>query len=66
MSNLADRTEYRGMSIIAKMVKDFERLCYSDMTAMDDWGATTARNLLASIAQSNGYKLIMVTGSKDH
>lgn len=57
MSNLSDKTEYRALSIIARMVKDFERLHCLDMTASDDWDATGARNLLEGIIQSNGYKI---------
>lgn len=57
MSNLADKTEYRALSIIARMVKDFERLHFLDMTASDDWDATGARNLLEGIIQSSGYKI---------
>lgn len=57
MSNLADKTEYRALSIIAKMVKQFEKLHYLDMTKIDDWDATQARNLLEGIIQSNGYKI---------
>lgn len=57
MSNLADKTEYRALSIIAKMVKQFERLHYLDMTKIDDWDATQARNLLEGIIQSNGYRI---------
>jgi hypothetical protein len=57
MSNLADKTEYRALSILARMVKDFERLHCLNMTASDDWDATGARNLLEGIIQSNGYKI---------
>ncbi|WP_454045046.1 hypothetical protein [Chryseobacterium sp. Marseille-Q8038] len=57
MSNLADKTEYRALSVIARMVKDFERLHCLNMTASDDWDATGARNLLEGIIQSNGYKV---------
>lgn len=57
MSNLADKTEYRALSIIARMVKDFERLHCLDMTGADDWDATGARNLLEGIISSNGYKI---------
>lgn len=57
MSNLADKTEYKALSILAKMVKQFERLHYMDMTKIDDWDATRARNLLEGIIQSNGYKI---------
>lgn len=57
MSNLADKTEYKALSIIAKMVKQFEKLHYLDMTKIDDWDSTQARNLLEGIIQSNGYKI---------
>lgn len=57
MSNLADKTEYKALSIIAKMVKQFERLHYLDMTKIDDWDSTQARDLLEGIIQSNGYKI---------
>jgi len=57
MSNLADKTEYRALSIIARMVMEFERLHCLNMTSNDDWDATGARNLLQGIIQSNGYKV---------
>lgn len=57
MSNPADKTQYRALSIIAKMVKEFERLHYLDMTKTDDEDACKARNLLQGIVQSNGYKI---------
>lgn len=57
MSNLADKTEYKALSILAQMVKQFERLHYLEMTKTDDWGVTSARNLLEGIIQTNGYKI---------
>jgi hypothetical protein len=57
MSNLADKTEYRALSIIARMIKEFERLHYLDMTKSDDLDVCSARNLLEGIVQSNGYKI---------
>ena len=57
MSNLADKTEYQALKVIARMVKDFERLHLLNMTASDDWDATRARNLLEGIIQSNGYQI---------
>lgn len=57
MSNLADKTEYKALSILAKMVKQFERLHYLDMTKFDDWDTTQARNFLEGIIQSNGYRI---------
>jgi len=64
MSNLADKTEYRALLVIARMVKQFEKLHYMDMTKIDDWEATQARNLLESVIQSNGYKINYGMGSK--
>ncbi len=63
MSNLADKTEYRALSIIARMVKQFEKLHYMDMTKIDDWDVTRARNLLEGVIQSNGYKINYDRGS---
>lgn len=64
MSNLADKTEYRALLVIARMVKQFEKLHYMDMTKIDDWEATQARNLLESVIQSNGYKINYERGCK--
>lgn len=57
MSNLADRTEYRALKILAKMVRQFEKLHCLDMTKTDDWDSRSARNLLEGIIQSNGYQV---------
>lgn len=57
MSNLADKTEYKALSIIARMVKGFERLHCLDMTESDDEDSCKARNLLEGILQSNEYKV---------
>ena len=57
MSNLANKTEYKALTLIAQMVKEFEKLHYLDMTKEDDQDATKARNLLESIIQTNGYKI---------
>ena len=57
MSNIADKTEYKALSVIAQMVKQFERLHYLDMTKRDDWKACQAISLLEGIIQSNGYKI---------
>lgn len=57
MSNLANKTTYKALSIIAQMVRQFERLHYLDMTKSDDWDACNARNLLEGIIQSNGYQI---------
>lgn len=57
MSTFADKTEYRALSIIARMVKEFERLHYLAITKSDDVDALKGRNLLEGIIQSNGYKV---------
>ena len=35
MSNLAEKTAYRALSVMAKMVREFEKLHYLDMTKTD-------------------------------
>ena len=57
MSNLAEKTAYRALSVMAKMVREFEKLHYLDMTKTDDADATSARNLLQGIIQANGYRI---------
>ena len=57
MSNLSNKTEYRALSVIAQMVKEFEKLHYLDMTKNDDRDVCQAQNLLEGIIQSNGYKI---------
>ena len=64
MSNLANQTEYKALTIIAKMIKEFEKLHYLDMTKEDDLDATRARNSLESIIQTNGYKINYQRNSK--
>jgi hypothetical protein len=57
MSNLADKTEYRALKIMATMVRQFEKLSNLDITKSDDWDSCAARNLLEGIIQSNGYRV---------
>lgn len=57
MSNLADKTEYRALWIMAKMVREFEQLHFLEMTKSDDWDAIQTRNLLQGIVESNGYRI---------
>lgn len=64
MSNLANQTEYKALTIIVKMIKVFEKLHYLDMTKEDDLDATQARNLLERIIQTNGYKINYERNSK--
>ena len=64
MSNLANQTEYKALTQITQMVKEFEKLHYLDMTKEDDLDATQARNLLERIIQTNGYKINYERNSK--
>lgn len=57
MSNLTDKTEYKALKILAAIVRQFEKLNNLDMTKTDDWDSRSARNLLESIIQSNGYRV---------
>ncbi|MBO6186723.1 MAG: hypothetical protein J6O88_18890 [Chryseobacterium sp.] len=57
MSNLSNKTEYKALTLIAQIVKDFEKLHYLEMTKEDDGDAKKARNLLECIVESNGYKI---------
>jgi hypothetical protein len=64
MSNLADKTAYKALFVIAEMVKEFEKLHYLDMTKSDDWDAFSARNLLQGIVENNRYKMNYDQNSK--
>lgn len=64
MSNVSKKTEYRALKIIARMVKDFERLDYLDITKLDDWNSRRARQLLERIVRLNGYKINYDRNSK--
>lgn len=57
MSNLSNKTAHSALKVMAKMVHQFEKLQDMDMTKEDDWDATSARNLLEGIIQSNGYRI---------
>ena len=64
MSNLSDKTEHKALSIIGQIIKEFEKLHYLDMTKIDDFDTTLARNLLQSTIESNGYKINYKRNSK--
>jgi hypothetical protein len=57
MSILSQKTEYKALAIIGRVIKQFENLHLLDMTKIDDEDFTKARNLLETIIQSNGYKV---------
>lgn len=57
MSNLSDKTAYGALKVMAQMIHQFEKMQDMDMTKEDDWDATSARNLLEGIIQSNGYRI---------
>jgi hypothetical protein len=64
MSNLANKTAYNALKVMAKMVLQFEKLHDMDMTKEDDWDATSAKNLLEGIIRSNGYRIDYSRGIK--
>jgi len=57
MSILSQKTEYKALAIIGRIIKEFENLHFLNMTKIDDEDLTKARNLLETIIQSNGYKV---------
>jgi hypothetical protein len=57
MSNIANKTEYQALTVIALMVKEFEKLHYLEMTKKDDAYASQARKILEGIIQFNGYTI---------
>ncbi|GGG62557.1 MULTISPECIES: hypothetical protein [Chryseobacterium group] len=57
MSVLSQKTEYKALAIIGRIIKEFENLHLLNMTKIDDEDLTKARNLLETIIQSNGYKV---------
>ncbi|MCD9855614.1 hypothetical protein LUD75_12890 [Epilithonimonas sp. JDS] len=57
MSILSQKTEYKALAIIGRVIKEFENLHLLSMTKIDDEDFTKARNLLETIIQSNGYKV---------
>lgn len=64
MSILTEKTEYRALSIIATLVKQFEDFHLLQMTRLDDEDLTKARNILQTIVHSNGYKINYDKNSK--
>lgn len=61
---MSEKTDYKALSIIGKLTKEFEKLHLLNMTQIDDEDATKARNLLKTIIHSNGYKIIYEKHSK--
>jgi hypothetical protein len=57
MSNLSKKTEYKALTIIAGMVKEFGKLYCLDMTRDNERDARLAECLLEGIVQSNGYEI---------
>lgn len=57
MSILSEKTERKALIILAKMVRDYEKLHLLNMTTRDDWDATAAKNLLQAVIESNGYQI---------
>ncbi|MBT2560172.1 hypothetical protein J7E50_02915 [Pedobacter sp. ISL-68] len=46
MSNLSKKTEIKALKVLAKTLRFFDELRDLDMTACDDYDATSAENLL--------------------
>lgn len=57
MSNLSNTTEKKALSVLARCVMHLEKLHHLSMTASDDFDATTAKNLMTGIIQSNSYQI---------
>lgn len=57
MSNFADKTDKRVLTLCCRAIKELDTASYLDMTKSDDWKFTEARNDLAGIIQTNGYKI---------
>lgn len=57
MKSVTHTTEYKALSIIARMVKDFEKLHFTEISVKDASKISYARSLLESIIYTNGYKM---------
>jgi len=53
MSVLAQTTERKAITVLKKVLPYFDRLEKVAMTAEDDFDATTARNLIRRVIESN-------------
>ncbi len=62
MSNLSDKTEKKALKILSKTLRFFDELRDLDMTAYDDYDATSAENLIRGILQTNGYRAVYEPG----
>jgi hypothetical protein len=58
MSILSAKTELKALKSIAKTLRFFDELLLCQMTAADDADVTLARNLLAGVIESGGYKSV--------
>jgi hypothetical protein len=57
MKSVTDTTEYKALSIIARIVKDFEKLHFLVVIEKDSASISYSRDLLESIIHTNGYKI---------
>lgn len=57
MSTLSDKTEYKVLRIIAKMIVTYQEYSDLKMTKEDDFDACKAIRLLNRIVESNGYRI---------
>ncbi|WP_316787749.1 hypothetical protein [Pedobacter frigoris] len=57
MSIISEKTEPKAIVILARMVKQFEKLNYLEMTKQDNAEIWIARKVLQGIITANGYKV---------
>ncbi|MXS71627.1 hypothetical protein GSF70_10395 [Flavobacteriaceae bacterium W22] len=64
MSILSNKTDYKALSFIGKILKDFENFHLLNITQVDDEDLAKARNLMTAIIHSNGYRINYDRNSK--
>ena len=62
MSNLSNKTEKKALKVLSKTLRFFDELRDLDVTAYDDYDATSAENLIRGILQTNGYQAVYEPG----
>jgi hypothetical protein len=62
MSNLSDKTEKKALKVLSKTLRFFDELRDLEMTAYDDYDATSAENLIRGILQTHGYEAVYEPG----
>ncbi|GAA3989813.1 hypothetical protein [Mucilaginibacter dorajii] len=62
MSNLSNKTERKALKALSKTLRFFDELRDLDMTACDDYDASSAQILIHGILQANGYMAVHEPG----